>query len=68
MAGVSGWRPSPHHFHGTRDVAAAQASLVSFSQFLVLAFPVSPFLGLSELGGGCYPPPPPPPPRKGSLN
>lgn len=34
------------------DVAVAQAALVSFFQFLGLTFPVSLFLGLSELGGG----------------
>lgn len=41
------------------DVAVAQAALVSFFQFLGLTFPVSLFLGLSELGGGR--------PRKGDA-
>lgn len=41
------------------DVAVAQAALVSFFQFLGLTFPVSLFLGLSELGGGH--------PRKGDA-
>lgn len=37
------------------DVAVAQAALVSFFQFLGLTFPVSLFLGLSELGGRAPP-------------